>query len=263
MSDEISSARVGAACAAIAVPVCMALFSRIQILHPITHSGKSFKTLESEYKPWEARGTAVFFLFTAIFSYIFWLCLTFLSEVFIKTGTTEIILRPSGWYWASPALFLAMFASYIPTTLILKVQLGPKGHAEYWEYCDLKAGSNSRKLVKFLAIILIPICTLSILLGFKSYARFNKQDMIFNTYFNLSEVSYSYADLKKIRYHTHFKAPNGNIREAKHYTLAFNDGFTYNFKESVANPNIYTQREIVEYLQNKTDLSIIRTKKPR
>lgn len=263
MSDEISSARVGAACAAIAVPVCMALFSRIQILHPITHSGKSFKTLETEYKPWEARGTAVFFLFAAIFSYIFWLCLNFLSEAFIKTETTEIILRPSEWYWVFPTLFLAMFASYIPSNLFLKIQLGPKQHAEYWEYCDLKAGSNSRKLVKFLAIILIPICTLSIILGFKSYARFNHHEIVFNTYFNWSETSYSYADLKNIRYHTHFKAPNGNIRKARHYTLTFNDGFTYNFRRSIPQPDIHIQRKIVDYLQNKTDLSIIRTKKPR
>lgn len=218
---------------------------------------KSIEQLNSEYVNWERFAIIPLFISAPLVGFISWLLMSFFVGIFITPSQADIfILSPNPAYLALPALFLGIVGATIPMHLLYKSLLGNKRYGEYTEYIDLKHNMDGFGLMKWLAAVVVPICLFFFGLGLDSYTRFQENRLKVNDLWGFGERVYYYSEIEKATWVKSFKSPNGNVVRRYHFVLHFNNGDFYNFDKTTSQPDFKVQKEIMDFIQNNTDLTI-------
>lgn len=248
---DISPAIVGAASAAVTVPIFMHLMRNIGSLKHSPDSAKTLEELTAEYSGWEKAASALLIVFVAAIGLILWKALNLLSTLqlsYVDKGVYFISQPPV--IWALPSLFLAIFLSVIPLHYLYRKLLGVKRYAEYTEYGNQKFGVNSLKLLIYMGYIIIPICLAFTILSLDHYARINKSSVAINRFFSIGETEYDFSQIQSIELTKSFKAPNGNIVKKPHFVVHFNDNTSLNLNSAMYELSFEQQQDAATYISS-------------
>lgn len=127
--------------------------------------------------------------------------------------------------------------------------------SDYWAYYNSMYGFNAFGLIKYLSIAIVAASTFLIISQQNTYIKFYKDSVAINKSLELQERVYDYSDIVEILHYLKTMAPNGNIVDKPHYSIAFSDGFIWRTNDDLRTPNI-SDPEIINWLLEQTNLSL-------
>lgn len=168
----------------------------------------------------------------------------------------EIIVKPGADMRYVLSIFAGLLIAVPVSFWIGKRQL--KGDwPEFLAYTNLKYKFNAMKVMKYVTGFISVLVGLLTIIYFDYYSTFGKQEIKINGALSLGSKTYKYSDITKIKALERFYAPNGNIVTDPHFVIEFNDGKKWNSRESGFERND-ENRQIIELVQSKTDLELIK-----
>jgi hypothetical protein len=225
---------------------------------PDTHyPRKDFAELQKEYAKWEGIGTVLYGVLVCISFFVVLLLLILLYEFRLSYIEESRYLIPQPpMIWVLPAILLGLFPAIIPVHYVLLFLLGSKRYEEFTEYGNQKHRFDASKATKRMIMVFVTVPVAFILFSFDSYARVTEQEFVANRFWGIGEKTYSFDDIEHLELVKSSKAPNGNIVYNKYFIIAFNDGSKYNFHWAMHDLSYEKQREIVNFLSQKTAIDI-------
>lgn len=246
---DVSPGIIGAISAAVAVPVVMGLIGKVRSLQPVVKSEKSFEQLAKEYSKWEFFALIPFFIFWPSIGFLVWYFLDLVSKNIVSNlGESVFVFPPTTAVWGLPAIFMSIFLSVVPMHFLYLSLLGKQRYSEYTEYGNIKHNMDSWKVLKYMAYICVPVCVVFSCLALGSYIRVTDSSFISNDMLSFGERSHDFDEIHSIELTKSFKAPNGNIVRRSYYAIKFEDGYVYDFDNSMSEIDFEKQQEIISFI---------------
>jgi hypothetical protein len=250
---ELASGAIGAAAAAIGVPIVFALLGKAKWLRHTPAAGKDFGRLMSEYARWERWAPLPFFFFVAVIGLVLWKSFMLLAGLqAARLGPSEFLVYEPSLALALPSMFLAILLSAVPMHFLYLRMLGAERYAEYIEYGNQRFGIDTWKLLRYMAYVAVPLCVISAFLLLDSYVRVTESKIGVNSFFGVGEKEYAYDEVAHLRLVKSFKAPKGNIVRKPYFVIGFSDGAEYSFKRTQHETGLQEQKEIVHFISGRT-----------
>lgn len=216
-------------------------------------SDVDFEELKRKYAKWETytRFALPFFaiLIASVLTCSLWALVRFIQSL---KGPCRYIVIPSVWFWMSHALTLATATCVLPTIIVLKRLLGPERYAEFNLYGKLKEGTDGKRLLLALALMLIGANCVTLPLSFDWYFRITDDQILVSRFWGFGEMAYSFQDVAEVRFVKSQKNERGAIRWRKYHEIAFTDGHILSFDKGWHNLSRKEEAEIAEFVAQES-----------
>lgn len=135
----------------------------------------------------------------------------------------EVVWVATPYYWAVPAIFLAIgLAIPIGTALERLVLRGRL--AEYLAYQRLKWGMDASRVSRLLLAVVGTLCAGLVFLGLDWSVRLERDVLVLNRYLSVGDERFAIADVAEIRTAPALVAPNGNRVYRREWVVRFAGG---------------------------------------
>lgn len=197
---------------------------------------KNFYELETKYNKTKNLMVVVYLILSIVFSICFYFGFKELSDNILSNNLDSIILvKPEKGAWFVCAIFSGMFFSSISVFVINMNKLGEDWH-EYLAFINMfynrRFKFNYIRVTKYSFGLIMVIIGVLIAMVFDWYTSFDKNEIKVNSILSFGTKIYKYSEVKEIRNIEKFEAPNGNIKDDKHYIFVFEDGLKWNSRNS-------------------------------
>src|SRR5262245_33987944 len=165
---------------AIGVPLSLYLLAKLFPFKPdaLPKQSLSLDVLRSKYVKWEFAALIPFFTFGGIGGYLTYQGLIWVFHHSLpQNGENRYLMLPEEVFFMLPAIFIAPFLGAIPTDLLYRLLLR-KNYAEFALYGSMSSGLDSRKVFKFLSILVLIPSLIFTVLAMDCYARFTGDQII-------------------------------------------------------------------------------------
>lgn len=225
--DVTNPAFLGAAAAAVGVPLVLALFARLFPTKPAPASGRSAEYLTREYTKWERRAGFLYLAIAVPFGLLWWVLLIHLgSWVDQRLPAAEYTMTVGRLYWMLPAMALALVSAARPTELLLRRVLGVR-YAEFMEYQSVKYRFDAIRVNRLVFGGCVLGCAVFIFLGFDFHVLVQSDRLIVNGYFSVVERVRPFDTIAEIKTARKLIALNGNTVHRREYVMTFRSGGTW------------------------------------
>ena len=168
---ETTPAIVCTLAAAVATPLVMAALRRIEPLRHVPDARYDTRALAREFDGLLKLSLCVAPLLVLACGAALWWLATQLYQVRLATLQGGVTLPLPDILWAIPASLLGLFAAAALMALLLRRLLGARGYAAWIEFGNRRHGVDSQRLLRWLALLIVPPCLLLSLLAMDCYAR--------------------------------------------------------------------------------------------
>ncbi len=232
------------------------IFRRLFPFKPTEEDRKRFPELEDRYKPFIVLEIIPFFAFAGIGWYLWYHAFLELEALQVaRLGTSLTLITPTIYYWMTLSLFLGMISSAPLLHLCYKALLR-ETYADYVLYNNMRAGFDTWKMVRRLAVaIVIPVLLLA-LLGLDTYMKVTESDMAVNGFWSFQERRYPFSAVKAVKSASHFRALNGKAVARPHYVFEFSDGTKWTTRDWLREVDPENDGKLAAFIANKTGRKI-------
>jgi hypothetical protein len=217
---------------------------------------RSLDDLRAEYGRWDAISALVTTVAAAPLAYAWWrLFLAVAPGVGFASDGDVFSLRPTGVFWAPPAMLLGILCAAPILDQVLKRSLGPR-YREYEEYVSLRNGFDSKRLAAPVFVVFGALAVVGALAIFDWHVRFAASEIRLDPLLGVGERTISYADVKAITTAPAFVAPIGRTVERRTYVLRFSDGSTWNTGQDPSGATCDDLRAVMETIAQRSGVPI-------
>ncbi len=208
------------------------------------------------YARWLAWSPLPIFTFIVLFGYAWYLAFKWAADMlYHPVPATRYLIRPSGLYWALPALFLGVISSAIPTDRLYRCLLGDR-YRRFDRFCNERAGYDGNRALAWLSAFIVAGSAVFFLAGVTCFARFDEAGVEIARPFASRSVFYGYARVTSIEHWATFRAPNGT--PIPHYIITFDDGSTWSTRiPALRDPVPDLDGQIMELVARRSGRSIV------
>jgi hypothetical protein len=200
------------------------LFRRLFSFKPTEDELKRFPALQDTYKPFTVIEVIPFFAFAGGAWYLWYHAFLALEAWHIeRLGPSVALIVPTVYYWMLLSLFLGMISSAPLLHLFYKALLRGR-YADYVLYNNMRAGFDTWKLVRGLAVLIVISALSFALLGMDTYMKVTGDGIVVNRFWSVGEQRYPFSSVKAVKSASHFRALNGKAVERPHFVVDFSDG---------------------------------------
>ncbi len=254
--DVTNPAFLGAAAAAVGVPLVLALFARLFPTKPSPASGRSAEYLTKEYAKWERRAGFLYLAIAVPLGLLWWVLLIHLgSWVDRRLPEAEYTMTVGGLYWMLPAMALALVSAARPADLLLRRVLGDR-YAEFMEYQTVKYRFDAARVNRLVFGGCALGCAVFIFLGFDFYVLVQSDRLIVNGYFSLAERVRPFDTITDIKTAPKLIAPNGNTVHRREFVITFRSPDTWSTNYLPDRFPNERKPEVVEYISRVSGVPI-------
>lgn len=225
----------------------------------LSKSDVSFAELHDKYAKWENASIIPFFVVWGLGGYLIYKVLARVSLYVIPNATDNRYVMPMDQaLYALPACFLGLTTGVFVTTLLYRLLLGDK-YADYILYGNLKIGIDGGKAIKLLILIIFLPSVAFVFLAFNCYIRFTDDRIVINRFLGLSEVSYPYDQITRVKSVRYKEASNEKIVESPYHVIHFSDGSICSTKNALVEaPSSENEKEIFNFVASKAGKEVER-----
>ena len=252
----MTPAALGAICAAIAVPIVMAILAKALPPSGAVRSTRSLEDLKPIFTKWEVGLAFIYMGLWGPITGAIWLPLQAASGLVARSlGPAEIRIIPGAVFWLIPALFLALAVASLPTTWIAKRLLGERFN-DYEAYLQLKHNIDYRRANRLALIVIVWLVAVTIGLGLNWYVLVRTDAFVVNPLFGLREIVHPYNDIQGIQTAPELIAPNGNTVRRREFLIKFRDNSTWSTSDLPAEMPLSEKRSMLETISERSGKSI-------
>jgi hypothetical protein len=220
-------------------------------------SNVDFEDLKHKYSKWEHRMALVLLFFCLLIA--FTLTGVFAALMFYlhsRKAHYQYLVLPSLAAWVPHGLAMSWMISLFPTILLCKRWLGPVQYSEFELYGILKEGPDTKKLLLFLALMVVAVECVMLPLSFDWYVRITNDQIMVSRFWDLGETAYSFQDVAEVRLVKSQKTRLGEITRRTYHEIAFSDGYTLSFDKSWHNLNRKEEFEVVDFIARRSNKQV-------
>ncbi len=200
------------------------LFRRLFPFKPTEDELKRYPRLQDTYKPFTILEVIPFFAFAGGAWYLWYHAFLALEARHIeRLGPRVALIVPTVYYWMLLSLFLGIISSAPLLHLFYKSLLRGR-YADYVLYNNMRAGFDTWKLVRGLAVLIVIPALGFALLGMDTYMKVTDSGIVVNRFWSFDEQRYPFSSVKAVKSASHFRAMNGKAVERPHFVVDFSDG---------------------------------------
>ena len=208
------------------------IFKRLFPFKPTEADLKRYPGLEDRFRPFTVLEIIPFFAFSGLGAYLWYR--GFLALQALQTGRLGPavgLITPTIYYWMLLALFLGMIFSAPLMRLSYRALLGRERDADYVLYNNMRAGFDTWKAVRGLAVLVVVPALGFAFLGMDTYLKVTEQGMTLNPFWSLEERQYPFTEVKAVKSAARFRAPGGRTVDRPHFIVEFSDGTTWTTRD--------------------------------
>ncbi len=220
-------------------------------------SAVDFEELKRKYSKWEHRMALVLLFFCLLIAFsLSGLFAALMFYLHSRKANYQYLVLPSLATWVPHGLAMSWMISLFPMILLCKRWLGPKQYSEFELYGILKEGTDTKKLLLFLALMVLAVECVMLPLSFDWYMRITNDQIMMSRFWNFGETAYSFQDVAEVRSVKSQRSERGEITWRKYHEIAFNDGYTLSFDKSWHNLNRKEEFEVVDFVARRANKQI-------
>ncbi len=241
---ETTPAIVCTLAAAAATPLILAALRRIEPLRHVPDARYDTHELEREFDGLLKLSLCLAPLLVLACGAALWWIATRLYQARLASLDGGITLPLPDILWAIPASLLGLFAAAALMAVGLRRLLGAGGYAAWIEFGNRRHGVDSQRLMRWLALLIVPSCLLLSLLAMDCYARVTERHFIVDPYWGLDEQVHR---LDRVLQVTRVIAADEALSGrpvADYYRFVFDDGRQFGFEPDTVASSLAQQHAI-------------------
>jgi hypothetical protein len=247
----------GAAAAATAVPVVLALLGRLFPPTTLAPTGMSIDELTAKYGKWDAITFAVMVILMAPMSLCFWAALKALADWYVSAlPPAHVTLAPIvPVYWWLPALFLAFACGTSAAIGFAQWRLGDR-YRELLAYWSLTSKMDMVKVNKLVLGSAACLCTVLIFLGLRPFVQLRDNALVVQGFLSFAERRLPLAEIERIKTSGRFVAPDGSVVSRREYMVTLSDHSTWTTFRIASDPDQTAKRALIDELSRRSGVPI-------
>ncbi|HSM92951.1 MAG TPA: hypothetical protein VLT47_08670 [Anaeromyxobacteraceae bacterium] len=252
----LDSGAAGAIAAAVAVPIVMKGLSRLFPPKDVPETVRSLEELEARYRRWEL-GLGFGPLLAAVpLGFALWAALRALAAAHARLlPDAEVRWETGAYYWAIPAIFLALVLAGNLSTFAARLLLRDR-YPEYLAYQQFKHGMDLLRVGRWLTTGVALACAVFVFMGLDWSVRLEQDALVVNGYLSVGDERHPLAGIRAIRTAPVLVAPNGNLVSRREWVVRFADDRTWTTNNSLAEASEAEKRRLVTLLAERSGVRI-------
>ncbi len=243
---ETTPAIVCTLAAAAATPLIMAALRRIEPLRHVPDARYDTRELASQFDGLLKLSLCVAPLLVLACGALLWWLATWLYETRLASLDHGVTLPLPAILWAIPASLLGLFAAAALMAVGFRRLLGPGGYAAWIEFGNRRHGVDSQRLLRWLALLILPPCLLLSLLAMDCYARVTDRHFIVDPFWSLDEQVHRLDRVLQVTRVIAADEAYSGRPVADYYRFVFDDGRQFGFEPAVVASSLAEQHEIAQ-----------------
>jgi hypothetical protein len=190
------------------------------------------------------------------FAWITYKCFVALNQFFAaREGPAYFRLLPSPWIWLFFPIFGALSLSWEITLFIWAMFATPQTADLYIRWTNLKAGFNSTKALRWVALLVALPIGIFTLLALPMHTTLHAEEMRIRQYASSSSLKYSYKDARRLAVVNGLRDRDGKFKPRADIIVEFADGYRWS---SAANRDFTSvvDTDLLNFLVAKTRLPV-------
>jgi hypothetical protein len=233
-------------------PLSFEIFKRLFPFKPTAEELARFPELEDRYKPFIVLEIIPFFAFSGIAWYLWYHTLLDLeARQIAQLGPSIALITPTIYYWMILSLFLGMISSAPLLHLCYKALLRDT-YPDYVLYNNMRVGFDTWKMVRRLALVIVPPVLLLALLGTNTYMIVTETGMTVNPFCRFNEQHHLFSDVQAVKLASHFRALNGKAVARPHFVFEFNDGTKWTTRDWLREVDPENDAKLAAFIAKKS-----------
>jgi hypothetical protein len=182
---------------------------------------------------------------TFLFVYLLWIITGLIISGFvywinyqienISIGNFEYNLYPDTLFWIGSSAILGFPLAILITFILIKIILKEKSN-EFWSLYDIKYKFKAFFILKVIIILFAILGVTLNYLGRNSHFKINSTKIEVSRLLEMSSQEFELNEIREIKYILTFTAPNGNIVNKPHYEIIFKNGYIWNTRMDLREP---------------------------
>ena len=227
---ETTPAIVCTLAAAAVTPLVMAALRRFEPLRHVPDARYDTRDLAREFDSLLKLSLCVAPLLVVLCGACLWWLTTQIYGARLAAIGDGLVLPLPDILWAIPASLMGLFAAAGLMAVGLRKLLGAGDYAAWIEFGNRRHGVDSQRLLRWLALLVLPPCLMLTLLAMDSYARVTERHFIVDPFWGLDEQVHR---LDRVLQVTRVIAPDevfSGRPVADYYRFVFDDGRQFGFR---------------------------------
>jgi hypothetical protein len=209
------------------------------------------------YRRWEIFAVVPVFLLVPLFTYLWYLGLTWAASLFDHHAPdTRFLVQPSGLSWIMPAFVLGILTVVIPLEGLYRGLLRER-YARYQFHTEGRGGRVARKAFVCLASALSGGAAVWFLAGVTSFSRFTNVGVEIERPLSFRSQFHDYAGVELIEHRATFQHPSGTTEKRPHYVIHFDVGTSWSSREGLRDPVPEVDDQIAQLVSRQSGRPIV------
>lgn len=237
---------------------------------PLLIDAVEIKRIRKKFRKFRKFVDLGFVIMIPLFIFVLILIMRITQSLYLEyiSESAVYMIGISNAIFAIPSLFMAMlaygylidFAGYIVGNYIFHNNNEYKIFREDMgrEYNPGKDGFSEHELKWWLSLFIVPLFLIASYLSVNTYTKITNDYLINKEYFSFNEKKYSYNDVSKINYFSHFKnRKTGKIeKQTPHYSVTMKDGYEWRTLNTNIN-NSPIVSEVINFISEKSGIKLV------
>jgi hypothetical protein len=213
---------------------------------------RRLEDLRADYQWWETCGAVPYLAFAVAISGFCYVSLRWLAQWNARgLHGSHFLLLPEPEFWLLPALFLGLIFAALPMHVLYKALLRDR-YEEYTMYCNLKAGFDTWKICRWLAIVILSVSALDAAAGLTARTAVTDRAIIIKSPLSLRERVYTFDQIDAIASIAGFKRRSGEFLPDPYYAVRFTDGSMWKSRDGLQNHKAAEIPALIEFLAKRS-----------
>ncbi len=224
--------------------------SRLELpVSPFAESEKEYGIADREFRKWEWGSYLLLLTLCALTGFAWWAGLRVIgSWTSERFAHADFVLTPDSVIWGLPALFMGIVSAGLLIDVLYRGILKSR-YPDWLAYQKSRYGFDVLTLSKWVYIIILITSVISVGLILDWYAVFEKENIVINRFFALSEDRYFYGDIQEIKTAPRLIAPNGQQVIRREYVLRFSDGSVWSTNGTPSDLQPNEKRTLIGFVE--------------
>jgi len=243
--------------AAIAVPLALALLSKLYPPATPAPTGMSEDELTAKYRKWTYMMAVVMLIVVPPLTLLFWVTFKTLADwcaaALPPADMTFAPIFPV--YWGIPAIFLAISCAGFAAMAFVQWRLGDR-YGEFLAFWSLSSKMDPIKANKLVLGLCAGLCIILVALGVRPYVQLRDNVLVVQGFLPLTERHLPLAQIQSIRTSARFIGPNGKMVLRREYIITFSHDHRWTTDSLASDPDEATKRALMVELSRRSGVPI-------